>query len=177
MRLISWTLQSGSEQYQTFHTTPGYAQQTSWISNKSQTAQSVWTSWRSDSALPPPPHQSKALDSLILPTMQNWTKVRSRPQCRFWLNARPQYGAWLWCLPHRTENIYSWLSHRSWWLSLLCYSSLEVLSSENSGGLKLVTTDRSRSSVRAVGLLFNFKWSPSWILQKMFCRHLSPSYW
>jgi hypothetical protein len=24
---------------------------------------------------------------------------------------------------------------------------------------------------------FNFKGTPSWILQKRFCRHLSPNYW
>jgi hypothetical protein len=55
---------------------------------------------------------------------------------------------------------------------------LKVSFSENQGGLKVVSIDRYCSSVGVLDIfLFYFKGPPSWILQEMFYRYLSPNYW
>jgi hypothetical protein len=43
-------------------------------------------------------------------------------------------------------------------------------------GVKISLNDRYSFGDGALGIFFNFKGTPSWILPKAFCRQLSPKY-
>ncbi len=48
------------------------------------------------------------------------------------------------------------------------------MSSENQGGLKVVSIDRYCFSGGVLEIFLDFKGTPSWILQKLFCRYFEP---